>query len=300
MESRPPLTVIVPSTQDWPQARPVLEGCFAEALELGGEVIVADRDGRGMPPEVEARHPGVVRISEPGASIYRLRDLGFAAARGEVVTITEDHCVPRPGWLRRHLEAHAEHPEVAAVGGPVANGATRRLTDWAIFLVNHAPWAPPVPSGQSTKVDRANISYKRRVLPRQASPAGRDEPTMDERLAARGERFWLDGTNPLDHVQSYGWRRTVTIVFHNARAVAGLHLDRGMSRLERTLRVPGSALFVAITLRRVFGAVLSRPRDFPPRALASLVLVPVLALSIGLGFAVAYAAGPGDSALHID
>ena len=299
MDGRPPLTLIVPTTQPWPQARPVLESCFEEARELGAEVLFADRDGTGLPADEEARYPGIVRLSEPGASIYRLRDLAFAAAQGEVVAITEDHCVPRRGWLRRHLEVHRAHPEVAAVGGPVDNGKRRRLIDWAIFLVNHGPWFPPVSSGERAAVDRANISYKRRVLPREASPHGWSETSMDERLVARGERLWLDGENPVVHVQTFGLPGTVAIVFHNARALAGLHVRRRMSVAERVLRIPGSSLFVVITLRRVFGAVLRRPHDYPPRALASLALVPVLALSIGCGFATGYAPGPGNSAGHI-
>lgn len=299
MEDRPPVTLIVPTTQPWPQARPVLDACFEEARELDGEVLFVDRDGAGLPPEEAERYPGLVRLGEADASIYRLRDLGFAAARGEVVCITEDHCVPYRGWLRRHLDMHAAHADVAAVGGPVRNGMNRRLIDWAIFLINHAPWTPPARSGPRTAIDRANISYKHRVMPEEPSVEGRDETMMDERLAAKGERFWFDADNVITHVQTFGLRGTVTILFHNARAVAGLHVERGMPLGERLIRIPGSALVVPITLRRVFGAVARRPRAYSPRALASLTLVPFLALSIASGFAVAYAIGPGGSAAHI-
>ena len=277
----------------------MLEAAFAEARELDGEVLFVDRDGSGLPAEEEGRYAGLRRLREADANIYRLRDIGLAAARGEVVAITEDHCVPRPGWLRRHLEMHAAHPGVAAVGGPVANGATRRLWDWAIFMVNHAPWTPPARSGERSAVDRANVSYKRRVLPREPSPDGWDEPTMDERLVAGGERLWFDAENWISHVQSFGARGTISIVFHNGRAVAGLHVDRGMSLAERLVRIPASALVVAITLRRVLGAVARRPRAYPPRALASLTLVPILATAVALGFVAAYIAGPGDSPRQI-
>jgi Glycosyl transferase family 2 len=299
MPELPSVSVIFPTTHPWPEIEPCLDAVVPEARELGAEVVVVDRDGRGLPADAAQRYPGVVHLSEAGASIYRLRDIALSAATGDVVAITEDHCRPGPRWLERHARAHAEHPDVAAVGGPVANGATGTLTDWAIFLTNHAPWTPPARSGRREKVDRANISYKRRVLPRVPSPLGWNEPVMDERLAARGERMWFDATNPVTHDQALGLRGTLTIVFHNGRACAGLHVERRMSPVERLLRIPASPLVIPIILRRVLGAVARRPRAFPARALASLALVPALSVSTALGYLVAYVAGPGESAQHI-
>ena len=46
------------------------------------------------------------------------RNLGIRAARGEVVAFLDDDAVPLPGWLQRAARYFANHPDVAAVGGP--------------------------------------------------------------------------------------------------------------------------------------------------------------------------------------
>jgi hypothetical protein len=261
---------------------------------MDAELIVLDSDGQGLPPDAETRYPGIVHMTEPGASILRMRQAGMVAARGDVVAMTEDHCRLPPGWLNRHLGAHSEHPECAAVGGPVINGCTERLTDWAIFLQNHARWFPPLPSGERRDMDRSNASYKRRVLPSAVSPDGWDEPFFDEVLIERGERFWLDSENVIAHAQSLGVWGTFAIEFHVGRAVAGLQARNGMPRRRRLLRLVTSPLIAAVNLRTVLRVVLKR-RVYPRRAMVSLPLLVLISLFLAAGFLAGYATGPGAS-----
>ncbi len=289
-----PISAVVPTSQAWPEVQPCLDALFPEAGELGAEVIVLDPHGRGLPPDAESRYPGIVHVTEPGASIFRMRQRGLAEARGEIVAITEDHCEPHPGWLRRHLAAHSEHPDFAAVGGPVLNGSTARLIDWAIFLQNHARWFPPLPEGERQDVDRSNVSYKRRVLPAQASPGGWDEPILDERLIGRGERYWLDADNVVVHSQSLGFWPTVSIEFHVGRSVAGLAVSTGMTLRERLVRVATSPAIAAVNLRAALGVIFAR-RVYPRRAMAAVPLIAILSMALAGGFTAGYAAGPGRS-----
>jgi hypothetical protein len=289
-----PISAVVPTTQPWPEIQRCLDALFPEARELGAEVIILDSDGRGLPADAERRYPGVVHLTEPGASIFRMRQIGLIAARADVVAITEDHCVPPSGWLTRHLAAHDEHPEFAAVGGPVANGSTRRLVDWAIFLQNHARWFPPLPSGERQDIDRSNVSYKRRVLPSAPTPGGWDEPFFDDELIERGERYWLDAGNVVAHTQSLGLWGTMAIEFNVGRSVAGLQVDNGMPWRRRLSRLATSPLIAAINLRAVLRVMLRR-RVYPRRALASLPLIALISAVLAAGFSAGYAAGPGTS-----
>jgi len=289
------ISAIVPTSQPWPEIQPCLDGLFPQVRELDAELIVLDPHGQGLPPDAESRYPGIVHLTEPGASILRMRQAGMVAARGDVVALTEDHCRIPPGWLNRHLAAHGEHPECAAVGGPVINGCTERLMDWAIFLQNHALWFPPLPGGERRDLDRSNVSYKKRVLPSAPSPDGWDEPFLDEKLIERGERFWLDSGNVISHAQSLGPWGTLAIEFHVGRAVAGLQARNGMPRRRRLLRLVTSPLIAAVNLRTVLRVVLKR-RVYPRRAMASVPLLVLISVFLAAGFLVGYATGPGASA----
>ena len=289
-----PLSVVVGTTQPWPEIQGCLESFVEEARALGGEVIVLDRDGDGLPADADERYPRVQRVTELRASIYRMRSLGMSVARGEVVLTTEDHCRPRPGWCAAHLRAHREHTHVGVVSGPVENGARARFVDWASFLLGHARFVPPGPGPASEAVDRSNVSYKRRVLPREPSLYGKDDPPIDERLRREGNRFFFEQSAVVDHDQSIGFLPTLKIHYHNGRAVAGLRLLRGMDGPERAARAlaslpAGGFLFLRTAL------LSARGRRLPPRALASLPFVALITTMVGAGLLVGHVAGPGAS-----
>jgi hypothetical protein len=292
-----PLSVVLATTQPWPELAPLLRTVVPEVREIGGEVIVVDNNGRGLPADFTGDNPEVVWITERGASIFRMRSLGMSVARGEVIALTEDHCRPARGWCKAHLDAHAEHPEAAAVGGPVLNGATEQLSAWGSFLINHAEWMPPVESGLRPTIDRANISYKNWAVPKIPSRDGSDEPFLFERLQRAGATFVMDTNAPVTHDQAFGVRGTLTIHFHSGRSTAGARLAGGMNVPRRLLRAIasvalGPAMFVQ-TMRRIF----RRPKS--PRVLASLPMAFAVANAISFGLLVGYLAGPGDSARQI-
>jgi len=110
---------------------------------VGAEIIVADGHGKGLPDDVTDRYPEVIWLKQPGGSVFYLRGLAMARARGEIVAVTEDHCEVTPGWCERTIRAHKEYPAAAAIGGAVENGATERLIDWAHFFLVFAPFTPP-------------------------------------------------------------------------------------------------------------------------------------------------------------
>lgn len=293
-----PLSVVLGTTQPWPELAAFLETVVPEARELGAEVIVVDNNGRGLPDDYAQENPEVVWITERGASIFRMRSVGMSIARGDVIALTEDHCLPSPGWCEAHLRAHAEHPDAAAVGGPVGNGATERLSAWGSFLLNHAEYMQPIESGERATIDRANISYKRWAVPRTPSDLGVAEPFIDEQLRKSGAKFVMTTGAPVTHDQSFGPRDTLSIHFHSGRSTAGLRVLGGMSPGERARRaatsaVLGPAMFAA-TLRRV-----ARKRPKSARALASLPMSLAIAVTISAGLIAGYVAGPGGSTRHI-
>src|SRR5687768_14532459 len=127
-----PLSVVIARADPHPHVRDVLLQVVPQARALGAEVILAEGTETPLPA---AEFPDVLCLHEPGSSVYRLRALGAARARGEVVAFTEDHCQVSPDWCQRVVAAHRDAPDAVAIGGVVENGATGSLRDWAHFLI---------------------------------------------------------------------------------------------------------------------------------------------------------------------
>src|SRR5947209_17867349 len=159
-----PLSVVVATTQSWPEARDCLDSLHDQVREQGGEIVLAHR-GDGFDADLARTYPLVTSVVAPGRSANELRGIAFEHVRGEIVAITEDHCVVAPDWCRRHVEAHRRRPHAAAVGGAVENGACDHAIDWAAFFMANASAMLPLDDGPAKSIAaQANVSYKRRFL----------------------------------------------------------------------------------------------------------------------------------------
>ncbi len=293
---RPPLSVIVATTQPWPEIRLSLDSFYSQACEAGAEIIVADATGRGLPDD--ACYPRARRLVSLGKTVFQLRALGMAESTGEVVAVTEDHCRVAPDWCAQILRAHREWPYAAVIGGAVENGATTRLIDWANFFASNDRFLPPLPAGQDgTATTQANISYKRRVIPCEYPALDILEKFYNERLRERGERIINDGRIIVAHVQSLGFWGSCLIHYHDARVVAGFYLPR-ISTLTRLLRIAKClalpARVLIATTRITVRTMLRKPRH-RRHALLSSPLIALLLCFHTAGELVGYLAGPGDS-----
>ena len=97
--------------------RDLLAAIRPDAEAAGAEIVVADGSARRTADGDEVG-PAVRWIKAEGASVFELFAIALRAARGDVVALTEDHAIPRPGWIPAVLRAHAEHPEAAAMVAP--------------------------------------------------------------------------------------------------------------------------------------------------------------------------------------
>lgn len=295
-----PLSVVIANTQPWPALRPCLEALLPQVRRLGAELIVADGDGGGLP---EACASADVRwLRRPGASPYQLRAVGLAAATGVIVAVTEDHCVVRPEWCERLLDAHRRWPRAAAIGGAVENGATSRLIDWAIFLVSNSEYLLPSPAGERDHVSgQANVSYKRWALPRLYPPIGMVEAHFQRELRARGDTLVSDGRIVVDHVQSLGVRGALALNFHNGRCQGGFAraVIPASERLRRLMAGAVAPLWVAKQTARILLRMLIRKRRFQRQTIVCLPLVSLILFAHLAGDLTGLLLGPGTSPRHM-
>jgi hypothetical protein len=290
----PPLSVVLATTQPTDELRRCLQSLYGQAQDVRAEILVADGSLHGHPKALAEAYPDVIWLREPGASVFRLRALAMSQARGAIIAVTEDHCEVTPQWCARIIAALAQYPDAAAIGGIVENGAVHRLIDWTNFLLIFAPFMRPIRNGANQRISlQANISYKRRVIPRNPSDLGVMEMLFNRLLHQQGEKLLADDQLVVYHVQSHGFFGTFAAHFHNGRSIAGYRLP-DMHWPEWLVRLGGCSILPAYLLWLTYRALIQK-RRLLGRALACLPLLTVLTCSHAAGELVGYLAGPGRS-----
>jgi glycosyltransferase involved in cell wall biosynthesis len=180
----PLVSVVVASRAE----RTLLDACLGALLpqcsRLGAELVVARA---GSTVDLEAAYPAATWIAAPAdASLPALRAAGMAAAEGDVVALTEDHCLPAPDWLDRIVTAQPSG--AAVVGGAMENARRDRAVDWAAYFAEYGTYLGEPPDGAAPSVAAANVAYRRSVVDDVIAAAreGHWENVAHDRLRARG------------------------------------------------------------------------------------------------------------------
>lgn len=296
--ARPSVTVMFATIQGWPAARLPVDAVRDQVARAGGEIVVVDGSGHA-PPTIEDVGPDVVWISRPGASVFRMRALGYATCQGEIIAVTEDHVAPASDWLDRIRAAHARYPDAIAIGGVVENGTTDHLIDWATFIVTQGPFIGPIPDGPADRIaGAATVSYKRAILERlpEHGTLGAIELFDTAEMRRPGEILVNDGSIRVRHHQSMGVGGTTASQFHNGRAIAGFrrqHMTSG-----DWLRIVG---FPILPLYRTARTVRIAWGKWVPRSVV-VTTVPLMAFlhyAQASGEVLGYLGGPGSSSRRL-
>jgi hypothetical protein len=182
-------SVVIASCRDRALLWRAVDAVQAQVDAHGGELVIVRAGDAAEIAAVRAHCPSARVVPAPSdAGIPRLRGLGLAAAVGDPVAMTEDHCVPAPDWLDRLLVHTGRGLHVVGGGmanrpgsGPVAWGAY--LTDYGFYSYARPPATTAVPL-----LTAANIAYRREVVPEVAAWCGKGawENVVHDRLAAAG------------------------------------------------------------------------------------------------------------------
>jgi len=158
-------------------------------------------------------------------SLPEMRTLAFEASTAPIIAVTEDHCVPTPGWAKTITTAFDNgEPELVAVGGSVVNGVTDTGLDWATYLCEYSFFSPPVAEGESAVIPGMNVAYRRAALegvPRDLLTSGFWETTVHPLLLERGGRFLSLNDLVMLHKKRFSWGLFASQRFIYSRYYAG-------------------------------------------------------------------------------
>lgn len=290
----PELSVVIPLVNSFGD----LDGCLRAIEAQQGariESLVVDRLGEDVRRRVRREHPGAVVLSVPGdATIPAMRALGIRRATAPAVAVIEDHLIVPPGWARGMLDALAEGH--AAVGGPVENAATDRLTDWAAFLCEYSSTLPPLPAGPSSWLPGNNVAYPAEILRRHDAvlDQGRWEGALHDAIRAGGGTLAMRPELVAGHRMHYSVGLYMSQRFLYSRSYAGA---RGAAMSGPRRAAMGAAALVALPplmFARTIARIVAKRRHGRELARSLPLLVP-FCLSWGAGEAVGYWLGPGRS-----
>lgn len=136
LDDKPTVSVVVASYRG-PE---LLAQCLAflerQCAQYQAEIVIARPVPRDGLEGLGKRYPAVRWVmAEPHADVPHLRRLGLAAAEGDIVLLTEDHCVAGPNWLGQRLEGTRRTSGV--VEAPVNEGPAERVVDWATYFIEY-------------------------------------------------------------------------------------------------------------------------------------------------------------------
>lgn len=291
-----PLSVVIATVDPWPAVAAVLESVLAQTEAVGGEVVIADGHGQGLPDGAE--YPSVVTVRRPGASIFQARASGLARARGRIVAVTEDHCRVAPDWCEAVLAAFDGEPGTMVVGGAVENGAAATLLDQMHFLIANGPSMRPLGrAGPRSMSGQANVSYRREVLAGADTGHGVLQMQLNRDLGRAGVAMKLDGRPLVWHDQHLDLGGALRLHFHNGRCIAGFRRPR-LGVAAWVARLASCAVLPAYLAARAV-AIAWRKGRLRLRSALGLPLLVLLGWSHAAGELVGYLSGLGDSPRHM-
>lgn len=299
MMDRPDLSVVIASVNGLPHPLELLDALERERADVELEVVVADCTGAATALAIRDRFPWVRLLTWPEQrSIPDLRAAGVSAATGRLVAVTEDHCVPRPGWAKA-LIAGLQRTGWAAVGGGVENGATTRPIDWAVYFCEYANLMAPVRHGPATAIPGMNVVYDMDQLAeiRNVFTEGLWENVIHDRIRAAGFEIGLDPDIVVDHRKHFTIAMFLSERYHYSRAFGGNRLA-GATVGTRLRWAAQSILLPPVLVARVLRAVISKGRHGGP-LVRSAHLVIFFSVVWAVGEMVGYLFGPGDSLVRI-
>lgn len=250
-DGSPRLSVVVASFRE----RRLLDECLGSVLpqcaQWGAELVVARAGSAADVRAVAEGYPGArVVACAAGSTVPELRAAGLRAASGDIVALTEDHCIAAEGWLAELLSGYRAGADV--VGGAMRNAQGRRMVDWGAYFAEYGFFASPGSGDGAPALTGANVAYGGEAVAEAAglTAEGSWENVVHARLAERGRTLRFLESAVVAQNQNYGFGAFCRNRFAHGREYARVRLsEEGLGR--RWFYLPGTLVLPFLLTWRV-------------------------------------------------
>jgi GT2 family glycosyltransferase len=296
----PEVSVVIASVNGLPEIDECLSALERQHGGVDYEIVVANRRQDGTAGFIRNRFPGVRVLDFPQqTTIPQLRASAMAQAKGDIIVVTEDHCVAPGNWLAEIVKAHKLGYMV--VGGAVENGETQRIIDWSVFLCEYSSAMLPIPAGEVKMIPGNNAAYKRAALDLidQGIKSNFWESFLHEELSKKGVKLLSVPSIVVVHKKQFGFFYFLAQRFHYSRSFAGMRraVVPPAKRLYYLLASPFLPLLMAL---RVTRNVLLEKKRLYKEFLLALPSLSIFFISYAMGEFVGYLLGPGGSLSKVE
>lgn len=216
-------SVIIASVNGLPSIAECLTALDKSRNGFDVEIVVVDSTDERTADYIENSFPHVKLIKLPERrGIPEMRLIGMKEAAGDYFIVTEDHCIAPENWFAEISRAH--EAGYAVVGGAVDNGATERLTDWAVFLCEYSGFMSPIPAGEAEYVAGNNVSYGRIAIEQINESIKKDfwEYFLQIEMRRKNIKFLSVPSITISHKKEFGFFYFLSQRFHYSRSFAAM------------------------------------------------------------------------------
>ncbi len=238
-----PIAVIIPSLNS-----PIIDKVVAaiesqvNATQIDEIIVVGRDEGRLLDLAGRARLIDTVTPVPPGTA----RNIGIKESSAELLIFLDSDCLPQPGWLQEHIDAHNAGHQVVC-GGVAPDGQNYWSLSYNLTMF-HEFFSTAEP-GARDFLPTLNLSVERTVVD--------DVGLLDENLPRSQDVDWTTRMNRAGY-QPYFWPAAAIQHRHNRTTWgkvwrdcvrSGHHARQVRLRHQETLKTPwllNSRLFVRL------------------------------------------------------
>lgn len=255
------ISVIIPSFNSGTTIARTLETLQDQEQPGDYEVIVVDSSDDGAVADLVPNFP-VTRLIRLERRAYpgNARNIGVAAATGEILAFTDADCMVGRDWIRTIRTAH--QTGVPVIGGTIANGNPERLFGWMYYFCKLSHWLPNSQRIAVKEIPTACLTMKRFVFD-QYGPFLEDcyssDTAFNWAVAAQLGPPVLSSAIEVRHINCTRVGTVVCKLYRHGRDFARLRVSaEGWSGWRRLLFVLGSPLLPGMlfwrTARNVYAS----------------------------------------------